>query len=206
MVGRRLLPVVVLTAVLALAGCGQAGSIDIPAGAGESSVPAPTDAETPESAAPETTAAEATTPTAEPEPTVAGPATIDCAATLPVQEIESDLDLPEDFVTLTDGSGAGTCSYTIAGNGSAIQIAWRSTTETSAALSTEWTDNGATAIDFGEAAALQLPTDATAVAGQPAALQVLASGIQVSVFTYVGGRGELESYAQAIYAALGITV
>lgn len=190
---RHRLPAAVLLAAISLTGC-SSGAIDVPDAA---TVPAGDPAQSAQAAEP------SATPIAEPEQTAAAPE-IDCAEVLPPSTLESDLELPEGFVTLSGGSGSGTCAYTMAGNTGAVQIAWTATPDSAAEAAARWALNGlVTPAELGDAAAIQA---ADTESDRPTAFAALAGGIEVTIVSYVSTQEQIESYAGTFFDALGVTV
>ncbi|PTL73066.1 hypothetical protein C1I63_09535 [Rathayibacter caricis DSM 15933] len=170
--------------VLALAGC-SGGAVDIP----ESSQPTIATQEPGASVAPQQTA----------EPVVPSPTieTLDCEAVLPVETIESVLELPSGFAT--PGEQPAGCAWTMAGNPSALLLQ-TATEATLAEVSTRQAATpGALASDLGEAAFFR-PADA---ALDPAStLTVLSGDRLLSLRSSVGDQAALETLAEDVIAAL----
>lgn len=173
--------------VLALAGC-SGGAVDIP----ESSQPTIATQEPGASVAP--VAPQQTDEPVVPSPTIE---TLDCEAVLPVETIESVLELPSGFAT--PGEQPVGCAWTMAGNPSALLLQ-TATGATLAEVSTRQAATpGALASDLGEAAFFR-PADA---ALDPAStLTVLSGDRLLSLRSSVGDQAALETLAEDVIAAL----
>lgn len=191
----RFVLVAALIPALGLAGCSAPTSLDIP-----ETTPSATDA---------ATATSEPTPTEPPAPTnpvvapsADAPGTIDCEEALSPSTIDDQLGFPDDYVKLTTGSGNGTCVYTIGSGNAAITATWAWTTISPGDLELGWPAD-AESVAFGDAAAIQVPD---ASSGQPTNFQALAGNVQLTLSAFVGSQADLESFARALYAGLGITV
>ena len=174
--------------VLALAGC-SGTTVDVPEGA------QPTIA----TQTPAATAAPATTGTAPAAPTLTAE-TLDCAQVLPVETVESVLDLPEGFATPSEQLGA--CAWSMAGNPTALLLQSATGATLAEATARQTSAVAAVGSDLGEAAFFQ--------PGDPAldpssTLTVLAGDRLVSLRSSVGGQDALEMLAEDVLAALGET-
>jgi len=179
------LPLSAVALVLALAGCSSA-TVDIP-----------------ESARPTIATRAPSAATAAPEqPAVpAAPSlvieTLECDTVLPVETIESVLELPSGFAV--PGDQPVGCAWTMAGNPSALLLQ-TATGATAAEVSTRQAATaGALPSDVGEAAFFQ-PADA---ALDPASTLTVLSGVRLlSLRSSVGDQAALETLAEDVIASL----
>ncbi|SMH31127.1 hypothetical protein SAMN06295885_0541 [Rathayibacter oskolensis] len=181
---------VLLTAcvVLALTGCSSDSVIDVPESSGTPS--GSTDAGTPPPAI--------STPV-ETASAAAGPA-IDCATALPSSVVEESVGLPAG--TVSAAAGGGDCTYSIAGNPSALVLRIDS-----APLAETFTGGGeakgATPAPLG-AAAYWLAGDPRT--STPSELAVLAGGYELHIVSFVGDQGLLVDWAVSAFAAVDVSL
>lgn len=181
-----------LMAALALTGC-SSSAIDVPEGAEVTIAPAPSAETTPGDAEP----APAEAAPLEPMPTGPVQDALDCATVLPVETIESVLDLPAGFVASSEQEGG--CAWTMAGNPQALSVESESgaTADDLAALQSGGAE---VAGDLGDQSFFR-PADP---AVDPAATVVVLEGERLlTVRSYVGDQESLETLADSVLTALG---
>ncbi|KQQ05208.1 MULTISPECIES: hypothetical protein [unclassified Rathayibacter] len=181
---RLRLPVLVSAVVLLLSGCASAAVIDVPDSAG--SAPA---SSTSAAAPPATPAASAT-------PTAVAPAALDCDAALPAGTVEDRVGLPRG--TATPAVVDGDCTYSIAGNPSAVVVSL-----TPARLTDTFTGEG----DSRGAVSVPLGTAGYWVQGSaatPSEFAVVAGGQELHIVSFVGDQGALIDWAVSVLASVGV--
>jgi len=176
-------PVLLVVAVAALlAGCSSAAVVDVPESAGTAASSA---VAVPEPAPSATTATAA--PTA-PD--------LDCSSALPASVVDAGVGLPAGTTVLLPS--ADSCSYSIAGNPSAVvvDVGPARLAETFAGAGEAV---GAVPAPLGEAAYRLEGSPAT-----PSELAVLAGGYELHVTSFVGDQDLLADWAVAVFDSLGV--
>ena len=179
-------PVLLVVAVAALlAGCSSAAVVDVPESAGTAAASA---VAVPEPAPSATTATTATAAPTSPD--------LDCSSALPASVVDAGVGLPAGTTVLLPE--ADSCSYSIAGNPSAVvvDVGPARLAETFAGAGEAV---GAVPAPLGEAA--------YRLEGSPAApseLAVLAGGYELHVTSFVGDQDLLADWAVAVFDSLGV--